>query len=289
MSVPSLQGNLANPYRAIRRLFMMGDFLYLASNPSMPGLLKVGRTCTSPSERMAALHTTGVATPFELEFVAQFDDAVSAENKAHRALASFRVARNREFFRIDAIEAVRRILPSVGPCEIDWANTKRQLKVAELEREYAEHQLREREERQRKVAALREDERHLLETLSTFHKRRAELEREFERLGPEPAPRVPALLYFLSFAYLPAPLGWMVWIGALQVFDEKRFDLGFTCAVLIAVGWVAHKWIGNGEARHAALTRPWEDLKAEINRLEHDAKPVETELERLRRVLSRRN
>lgn len=49
----------------------MGSFVYVLTNPSMPGLVKVGKTTTSPGQRMAELHTTGVPTAFELEFCAE--------------------------------------------------------------------------------------------------------------------------------------------------------------------------------------------------------------------------
>ena len=78
----------------------MKEFVYLISNPSMPGLLKVGTTTNTPNERMSELHSTGVPTPFQLELAIKVSNGLNAEKIAHKALSNYRVAKNREFFRI---------------------------------------------------------------------------------------------------------------------------------------------------------------------------------------------
>lgn len=87
-------------------------FLYALLNPSMPGLVKIGRTTRSPSERAAELSApTGVATPFVVVYEAYFEDCDKAESYVHALLevAGTRSA-NREFFRISSTEAVNAIL-----------------------------------------------------------------------------------------------------------------------------------------------------------------------------------
>ena len=41
---------------------MAGEFgyVYILTNPSMPGLVKVGKTTNTPNQRMSELHSTGV-------------------------------------------------------------------------------------------------------------------------------------------------------------------------------------------------------------------------------------
>ena len=38
----------------------MSEYIYILSNPSMPNLIKVGKTTKHPSKRMSELHSTGV-------------------------------------------------------------------------------------------------------------------------------------------------------------------------------------------------------------------------------------
>jgi hypothetical protein len=92
---------------------MEQGWVYVLINPSIPGLVKVGRTTRLPSTRVAELsHATGVATPFILVFEQAFDDCVTAERDIHAALdrCGIRVTANREFFRGATTEVVRLIL-----------------------------------------------------------------------------------------------------------------------------------------------------------------------------------
>lgn len=69
----------------------MNEYIYIITNMSMPGLIKVGKTTTHPSQRMSELHSTGVPTPFELEFSATVNSCDYSEKAAHLALANYRV------------------------------------------------------------------------------------------------------------------------------------------------------------------------------------------------------
>ena len=74
--------------------------VYIATNPSMPGLVKVG-FATDPETRMAELHTTGVPTPFELAWKSNpVRDMATAESRLHEKLQPHRLARDREFFEL---------------------------------------------------------------------------------------------------------------------------------------------------------------------------------------------
>jgi hypothetical protein len=84
----------------------------------MPGLIKIGKTTTSPNQRMSELHSTGVPTPFVLELSVEVDDCHASEQAAHSALAKYRVADNREFFRVSVGAAVEAILPVIGEYEL---------------------------------------------------------------------------------------------------------------------------------------------------------------------------
>src|SRR5471030_1096369 len=88
-------------------------YIYFASNSSMPGLLKIGVTTTSPTERLPELHTTGVPTPFVLEACVRVVDASKAEQRIHAVLVKCRQSSNREFFNVSLSEALAQCLPNM--------------------------------------------------------------------------------------------------------------------------------------------------------------------------------
>ncbi|MEQ5815184.1 GIY-YIG nuclease family protein [Marinobacter sp. NFXS11] len=82
-------------------------YLYILSNKSMPGLLKVGMTTNSPQERAAQLSTTGVPGEFVVEeyWECSPDDLRKSERDIHRTLNPYRYQKNREFFKISLEKA----------------------------------------------------------------------------------------------------------------------------------------------------------------------------------------
>jgi hypothetical protein len=76
----------------------MSEFVYVLENPSMPGIVKIGRTDRTVSERVNELSShTGVPTQFIVVKEYSVDDSVLAENKIHERLSEYRVSENREF------------------------------------------------------------------------------------------------------------------------------------------------------------------------------------------------
>ncbi len=92
----------------------MIGFIYIMSNPSHPGLLKIGQTSKDPEERRRELYTTGVPTDFVLEYWALSDDYVSLELEIHRSLDHLRYNQNKEFFNISVLEAINEIRERAG-------------------------------------------------------------------------------------------------------------------------------------------------------------------------------
>jgi len=85
-------------------------YVYVLSNPAMPGLVKIGCTDRSPQDRVSELSaSTGVPTPFVLEVAAYFLDHSEVERELHTALAEHRVRGGRESFSL-SIESARRKL-----------------------------------------------------------------------------------------------------------------------------------------------------------------------------------
>jgi len=104
----------------------MGEpgFVYVLINPSMPGLLKIGRTNRSTDERLRELNVTAVPTPFVLAYESFFDDSALAEEFVHAYLEAkgHRVSQQREFFDaplnlvVDAILTARNRFPRGQRC-----------------------------------------------------------------------------------------------------------------------------------------------------------------------------
>jgi hypothetical protein len=80
---------------------MSYGFVYYLTNPSMPGLTKIGFTFKHPLARMDEL-TKATACPTPFEMLAFFDTPTprEAERAIHTALEEFRVNPSREFFEV---------------------------------------------------------------------------------------------------------------------------------------------------------------------------------------------
>ena len=73
--------------------------VYILTNKSMPGLIKIGRTSDGKLKtRIKQLDTTGVPLPFECFYAVKVDDAAAIEKKLHQGLDHCKVRDRREFF-----------------------------------------------------------------------------------------------------------------------------------------------------------------------------------------------
>ena len=96
---------------------MAVGYVYALINPSMPGLVKVGRTERDPENRVGELSAaTGVATPFILAFKEYFSDCETAETHVHTMLeiGGARLSANREFFQASLNDVVSVMLAAPG-------------------------------------------------------------------------------------------------------------------------------------------------------------------------------
>jgi len=87
------------------------DIIYVLSNPTYPGLLKIGYTRKEIGIRVKDLSkATGVPTPFKLEYVFKCYNGLQLESDIHKHLKDFRPNNYREFFDVtlnQAIEAIK--------------------------------------------------------------------------------------------------------------------------------------------------------------------------------------
>lgn len=85
----------------------MLKIVYVLTNPAMPGLVKIGYTTQlDANTRISQLYTTGVPFPFDLRFACKVPNAEEVEKALHIAYAPHRVNPKREFFKIDADQAI---------------------------------------------------------------------------------------------------------------------------------------------------------------------------------------
>ena len=87
----------------------VGEFdswVYILSNPTMPGFYKIGYTKNTPDERAKQIsNATGVALPYNVEWAFHCYNGFSLEQEVHHKLEAYRVNNNREFFQISLDEA----------------------------------------------------------------------------------------------------------------------------------------------------------------------------------------
>lgn len=80
----------------------LAGFVYLATNPSMTGVVRAGRTQNWPQYRIANLYGANVPEPFSLRAAKFFVDCFTAEEKIFAELSSAGAScENKRFFRID--------------------------------------------------------------------------------------------------------------------------------------------------------------------------------------------
>ena len=83
--------------------------VYILSNPSIPNLLKIGYTSKTARERAKEIDSTGVPTPFHVEYEAFVSNPKKTERKVHEILVDKRENDKREFFKCSIKEAVSTI------------------------------------------------------------------------------------------------------------------------------------------------------------------------------------
>jgi len=83
-------------------------FVYVMSNESMPGLIKVGMSIKVPDERAKELSSdTSTPTPFIVEYYALFENMQKAERLVHEKLHKYH--HGKEFFKANVEHAIQAI------------------------------------------------------------------------------------------------------------------------------------------------------------------------------------
>jgi hypothetical protein len=81
--------------------------VYILTNPAIPNMIKIGMTTHEDVKlRMAQIYTTGVPLPFECVYAAKVSNQDKVEKALHIAFGPDRVNPKREFFEIEANQAI---------------------------------------------------------------------------------------------------------------------------------------------------------------------------------------
>ena len=97
---PLPQENLSIKTNQTAYVRIRKEYVYILSNISMPGLIKIGRTNRSVDERLRELNNTSLPTQFIVEHTIETSDSKYLEKMVHKNFEKHRVNENREFFRI---------------------------------------------------------------------------------------------------------------------------------------------------------------------------------------------
>lgn len=88
---------------------MSKGYVYILSNPSMPGIVKIGKTTRTVEQRCYELFQTGVPTPFDIVAQVPSPDCHELEQSMHEDFEAVRVSQSREFFRCAGEDAVENL------------------------------------------------------------------------------------------------------------------------------------------------------------------------------------
>ena len=87
--------------------FTLGGWVYVLSNPAMPGIYKIGMTTSTPEIRAREVSQgTGVPLPYEVELAYFSSSPRKDESEIHEYLDTCRLASNREFFKCELEEVI---------------------------------------------------------------------------------------------------------------------------------------------------------------------------------------
>ena len=90
------------------------SWVYIMSNPTMPGYYKIGYTKNTPEERAKQIsNATGVIVPMKVEWAFHCYNGFNLEQEVHHKLGEYRVNGNREFFQI-SLEEAKKTVEMVG-------------------------------------------------------------------------------------------------------------------------------------------------------------------------------
>jgi hypothetical protein len=141
--------------------------VYIVVNDSMPGLIKIGMTLRSMSERLAELNNTSIPVRFQVAKFFICDEPPVIERKIHEHFKNSRLNDKREFFR-ETPDNIERFVGALGSISTGqkYADIQRANKAKYTKASAHYHRLREKADIQSYEKKLREERYRL------FHRER---------------------------------------------------------------------------------------------------------------------
>lgn len=137
----------------------MAGWVYILSNPAMPGLFKVGYTDRDPFSRAKEIsQATGVPFDFIVEYQIYVSHPYELEQKTHKLLHNHRVNNNREFFNCsyeDVVEAIKTAIDYLYNQLNDFVSGSES--SYKIEKEILERKLAKKKEAQRQFDLWKEE------------------------------------------------------------------------------------------------------------------------------------
>lgn len=110
----------------------MGEgFVYILTNESMPGFVKIGLTQQDDvASRVKQLDTTSVPMPFEVHFAARVPDCKKLERTLHFVFGENRARKGREFFKINP-DLAKAIIELVAITPVEFSDEDQDIDAKE--------------------------------------------------------------------------------------------------------------------------------------------------------------
>jgi hypothetical protein len=256
----------------------MNEYVYVACNPAMPEFVKIGRTNRAPSERMAELFSTEQPFPFKTLISLKVNDSKFVEEAIHNHLRHHRPSNRREFFKLTREQAIDEVLQCLTQIDIDfkidWSHSDKTIGIDQYLKKHEIALTKEFEELQGHIKKVN------LQLGEAITKKESK-QKELKLLGSKPSEILEGWSSLLPLAYLPFPIGWLVWFGAFNVFSARREGIGFFCVCLLIAGAIAHNQAKEDQEKLSIKVKPWNDLETQIREINKEIANLKHEISNL--------
>lgn len=245
----------------------MKGWVYVITNKSMPGLVKIGYSLKDPEARAAELNHTGTPYPYLVDYEVLVENPRDIEQKVHNLLKGKK--EGKEWFRCSPEEAIAAIKSVIGSQIIT-----EQFKRADRERAEAIRRQKEAEE-----IAKRKAEEARRQQLLALENKRQEIISRYEPLLKKALPNIDFWEVFFGMFFVIGIVVWMILDGS-----GKRTDScdGVRELILIAIGaFFITPFIKNWIEKDAKKSEQYQSI---LKKRDEELAEVEKEISKLKNL-----